>query len=87
MVGSRTFDDHYRYTAEDLKTVQAQARDQQATLILTTQKDWTKIVRTTMPRQTPPLAYLAIALQITTGEELLTALIDRVLNGRIPGPE
>jgi tetraacyldisaccharide 4'-kinase len=87
IVGSRAFDDHYRYTPDDLKAVQDQARDRQAALVLTTQKDWTKIAQSVPLEQTPPLAYLAIDLQIASGEESLTALIDRILGGRIPGPE
>lgn len=87
VAGSRAFDDHYRYTPEDLKAVQDQARDLRAALILTTQKDWTKIPLPTSFGDTPPLAYLAIDLQITAGEESLTALIDRILGGRIPRPE
>jgi tetraacyldisaccharide 4'-kinase len=87
IAGSRTFDDHYRYTADDLKAIQNQARTQRAALVLTTQKDWTKIAQSMPPEQTPPLACLAIDLQITAGKDLLTALIDRVLGGRIPRPE
>ena len=85
VAGSRVFDDHYRYTAEDLKAIQDQAREQQASLVLTTQKDWTKAVRAALPEGPPALAYLAIDLRITAGEEMLTALIDRVLGGTIPG--
>jgi tetraacyldisaccharide 4'-kinase len=87
IAGSRAFDDHYRYTPEDLAAIQNQARALQATLVLTTQKDWTKITQPASLKETPPLAYLAIDLQITAGEESLTALIDRILGGRIPGPE
>lgn len=87
LVGTRAFDDHYRYTPQDLKAVQDQARSLDAALVLTTQKDWTKIEPSELPQQGPPLACLAIDLQITAGEELLTALIDRVLGGRIPRPE
>ena len=87
IVGSRVFDDHYRYTAEDLKTIQEQAQDQQASLVLTTQKDWTKAAKAGTTEKGPALAYLAIDMRFTAGEESLTALIDRVLGGRIPGPE
>ncbi len=83
--GSKTFDDHYRYTAEDLLVIRKQACEQQASLVLTTQKDWTKVVQCALPAGEPPLAYLAIEARITTGEEILTSLIDRVLGGRIPG--
>lgn len=87
VAGSRVFDDHYRYTADDLNAVRSQARKQQASVVLTTQKDWTKIVRSGPPRGDPPLAYLVIDLRITAGEEMLTALIDRVLDGRMACPE
>ncbi len=85
VAGSRVFDDHYHYTAEDLKAIHNQALEQQAALVLTTQKDWTKAVRTAIPEGPPALAYLAIDLRITAGEEMLTALIDRVLSGTMPG--
>lgn len=87
LVGSRVFDDHYRYTAEDLRTIQEQAQDQQASLVLTTQKDWTKAAKAGTMENDPPLAYLAIDMRFTAGEESLTALIDRVLDGRIPASE
>lgn len=87
VVGYRTFDDHYRYTADDLQAVHTQARDLGAALVLTTQKDWTKIVPSAVPQGAPPLAYLAIDLRITVGEESLVALIDRVLEGRMAHPE
>ncbi|HNU29624.1 MAG TPA: tetraacyldisaccharide 4'-kinase [Sedimentisphaerales bacterium] len=85
LAGSAVFDDHHRYTAEDLLAVHTRARQQQASLILTTQKDWTKATQCTLPEGGPPLAYLAIEARIIAGEEMLTALIDRVLSGRIPG--
>ncbi len=84
LAGSRVFDDHHRYTPDDLREVHSQAREQQASLVLTTQKDWTKAVRSSMPEGDPPLAYLAIDLRITAGDEALTSLIDRVLDGRMP---
>ena len=86
VIGSRAFDDHHRYTADDLKAICRQAREQQVTRVLTTQKDWTKAVPAATPEDVPLLAYLAIDLRITAGEELLTALIDRILGGRIPDP-
>jgi tetraacyldisaccharide 4'-kinase len=85
--GSRVFDDHYRYTSADLKTLREQARNEKATLILTTQKDWTKASKAETAADGPTLAYLAIDVRFTTGVESLTALIDRVLDGRIPASE
>ncbi|NLH41411.1 MAG: tetraacyldisaccharide 4'-kinase [Planctomycetes bacterium] len=87
IVGTGVFDDHYRYTTQDMQTIREQARSRKADLALTTQKDWTKITQTEIPGPPPLLAYLAIDLKITAGGESLTALIDRVLGGRIPRPE
>ena len=84
LVGATAYDDHYRYAIADLERICTEAAGQQATLVLTTQKDWTKIARLAGPRGQPPLAYLAVELQITTGADRLTALIDRVLGGTMP---
>ncbi|MEN6576461.1 MAG: tetraacyldisaccharide 4'-kinase [Phycisphaerales bacterium] len=83
--GTKVFDDHHHYTAEDVLAVHNEARRRQAPLVLTTQKDWTKVAQSTLPKGEPLLAYLAIDLRITSGEEMLTALIDRVLGGRMLG--
>jgi tetraacyldisaccharide 4'-kinase len=83
LVGSHAFDDHHRYTAGDLDQVHDLAVRQQAELILTTQKDWTKIARLVVHREPPALAYLTVELRLTAGEPELTALIDRVLAGRM----
>lgn len=83
VAGSMAFDDHHRYTTDDLKAVHSQARERRSALVLTTQKDWSKAISSATPESDPPLAYMVIDLQITAGEELLTTLIDRVLDGRI----
>jgi tetraacyldisaccharide 4'-kinase len=81
--GSQVFDDHYRYTDDDLDQVREHAVERQAGLILTTQKDWTKIEKLRLPPSRPPLAYLAVELQITAGAQVLTALIDQILGDRM----
>jgi tetraacyldisaccharide 4'-kinase len=83
LAGSQVFDDHYRYTDGDLNQIYRQAVERQAALILTTQKDWTKIAKLPIPQGHPPLAYLAVELQITAGAQELTALIDRTLGDRM----
>jgi tetraacyldisaccharide 4'-kinase len=84
LVGSRVYDDHYRYTAGDLDQIRKEAAAKEASLVLTTQKDWTKISRLAGSPDHPPLAYLAVELRITAGAQCLTALIDRVLGGTMP---
>jgi tetraacyldisaccharide 4'-kinase len=87
LVGSRSYDDHYRYAAGDLDEIRQEAATKGASLILTTQKDWTKIARLAGVQSSPPVAYLAVELQITAGVQGLTALIDRVLGSTIAGSQ
>jgi tetraacyldisaccharide 4'-kinase len=80
LAGSTAYDDHYRYAVRDLEHIYHKAARRKASLILTTQKDWTKIAPLASPGE-PPLACLTVELQITAGAEGLTALIDRVVGG------
>ena len=84
LVGSTVFDDHYHYASGDLDRIRAEAVRQKAWLVVTTQKDWTKISRLAGPREDPPLTCLTVELQITAGAERLTALIHRVVGGTMP---
>ncbi len=84
LVGSRVYGDHYPYTAGDLEQVHREAVAQEASLVLTTQKDWTKITRLPGFAGPPALAYLTIESRLTAGGEELIALIDRVLGGTMP---
>jgi tetraacyldisaccharide 4'-kinase len=84
LVGSRRFDDHHAYTRDSVGEVCRQASEYSADYVITTQKDWTKIVRLIPPRNTPPVVYLTIEMEFVTGAEQLTALIDYVLDGRMP---
>ena len=83
LVGSAVYDDHYRYTVDDLERIYRKAARRKASLILTTQKDWTKAAPLASPGE-PSLACLAVELQITAGQPQLTALIDRALGGTMP---
>lgn len=87
VTGSCVFEDHYRYTADDLKAIREQAQNLKTTLILTTQKDWTKAVKAGKMEKEPTMAYLAVDMRLTAGEESIIALIDRALDGRIPPSE
>jgi len=81
LTGSRSFDDHYRYTLDDVAAIREQAGTAEAELILTTQKDWMKIEPLSVAPEGPLLGYLAIELRITAGEAQLKALIDDALAG------
>ncbi len=84
LAGSQAFNDHHAYTSGDLANLCQTAREKGAGLLLTTQKDWTKIAFLSRPEDGPPVAYLAIELQFTSGREVLSALIERTLAGTIP---
>lgn len=85
LAGSQVFNDHHAYTVACLTSISDQAHSCGAELILTTQKDWTKI--TGLSPDSPPLrwAYLAVELRFTPTNDPLTNLIQRTLNGRMAG--
>jgi tetraacyldisaccharide 4'-kinase len=83
LVGSEVYDDHYRYTQRCLADLYARADRLGADLILTTQKDWTKIAGLTAGGKGTPLAYLSIEIQFTAGRNRLTSLIQETLAGKI----
>jgi tetraacyldisaccharide 4'-kinase len=83
LAGSRIYDDHHPYDAGDLERIHAEAARQGAEMVLTTQKDWMRMASLALPPGPPPLACLAVELQIVAGARELIALIDRVLGGRM----
>jgi tetraacyldisaccharide 4'-kinase len=89
LAGSKIYDDHYHYTDACLTEISEQAKELGADLILTTQKDWTKVISNTKfllseSKSPLPFAYLAIEIQFLAGEEKLTALIKDTLASKIP---
>jgi len=83
LVGSHGFDDHYRYTDPCLRQIHEQAKQCGAELVVTTQKDWTKIAILNRPAGEPVFACLTIRLELRQGAAEVTALIERTLAGRI----
>ncbi len=82
LVGSKTYNDHHNYTANDIAQISQQAERLKTDLILTTEKDRTKII---LNSQQMPLAYLAVELKFIAGEDKITRLIEDTLAGKIPG--
>lgn len=83
LIGSKVYNDHYQYTDDCLADIYSQAEHLGADLILTTQKDWTKISRLTPAGKNISLAYLAIEIEFLSGRDQLTALIEETMQGRI----
>jgi len=89
LAGSKVYDDHYHYTNACLAEISEQAEEVGADLILTTQKDWTKVIsyfksQISNFKSPLPFAYLAIEIKFLSGEDKLTALINDTLAGKIP---
>jgi len=88
LVGSRVYDDHHHYTDSCLADIREQAEKAGADLVLTTQKDWTKVISDfRLPifdlESTVSFAYLVIEIGFLAGQDKLTALIQNTLAGRI----
>jgi len=84
IAGSKFYNDHHRYTDACLADIYEQARLAEADMILTTQKDWTKIKRLKLDKKDIQFAYLAIEIKFLAGEDKLRCLIKDTLAGRIP---
>jgi tetraacyldisaccharide 4'-kinase len=83
LVGSKAYNDHHIYTDENIKDIYEQALYLGAQLVLTTQKDWTKISPMNLPTAEIPFAYLAMEIKFTDGQDKLKQLIDTTLTGKI----
>ncbi|MBN2136749.1 MAG: tetraacyldisaccharide 4'-kinase [Sedimentisphaerales bacterium] len=84
VVGSKAFDDHHYYTDDCLAEISTQAEHCRADLVLTTQKDWTKIAPLLSGRKDPEFAFLAIEMRFLNGQAQLRSLIEQALGDRIP---
>lgn len=84
VVGSKVYNDHHHYTDSCLAGIYEQATYLKADLILTTQKDCTKITRLAPVQKDIPLAYIGIEIKFLAGEDKLRGLIEKTLAGKIP---
>ena len=83
IIGSKVYNDHHQYTQSNLADIYTQARLAGAELILTTQKDWTKIKPLKPDKKEILLAYLAVEIKFIAGLDGLTCLIKDTLAGKI----
>jgi tetraacyldisaccharide 4'-kinase len=88
LVGSKAYNDHYHYTDACLTGISERAKELGADLILTTQKDWTKVISNSefliSESKSPlPIAYLAIEIKFIAGEDKLITLIKDTLASKI----
>ena len=87
LVGSKIYNDHHRYKNNDVTDIYEEARYLNADLILTTQKDCTKIASPTSAKEDIPLAYLEIELKFIIGEDKLKRLIKDTMACKIMSRE
>ena len=88
LVGSKVYNDHHHYTDNCLADIYEQAEGLKADLILTTQKDWTKIIsnfkfQISDFESSLPFAYIVIEIKFLAGEDKLRGLIEKTLAGKI----
>lgn len=83
VVGNHVFDDHYHCTKADLDNLLEQALQNQAELLLTTEKNYPDIAAITT-HTSLPLGYLTIELAFESGEENVKELIEKALASKIP---
>jgi tetraacyldisaccharide 4'-kinase len=79
LCASRTFRDHHAYTEADVQSLDAQATDANATLMITTEKDWSKLATLAATAQTKiPIGRVEMAIQFRDGDE--QKLIEQILS-------
>jgi tetraacyldisaccharide 4'-kinase len=83
VVGSKIYDDHHKYTAADTAVIRREATQLEAEIILTTEKDYSKIAPTRGNSPGLTLAYLAVKIHFVEGQDRIRQLIERSLAGRI----
>jgi tetraacyldisaccharide 4'-kinase len=88
VVGSKVYNDHHHYTDSCLAGIYEQATYLKAYLVLTTQKDWTKIIsdfrfQISDFQSSLPFAYIGIEIKFLAGEDKLRGLIEKTLAGKI----
>ena len=74
--GREIFNDHHSYTDDDIAEIRQKAAICGAELILTTEKDFGKIVGLIEDAEQISFAYLAVTLEIIAGKDKITQLIE-----------
>jgi len=67
--GHRWFDDHHDYTEADLASLRAEATSKRAELLITTEKDWAKIVRLPSSQAAPEIWRIDMSIKFLDGAD------------------
>jgi tetraacyldisaccharide 4'-kinase len=84
IAGSKVYNDHYNYTADDAEEIFRDAAKSGAEIILTTEKDFKKVLQPVSGVNSLVLAYLAVRMQFVEGQDRIRELIERSFAGKIP---
>lgn len=79
VVGSKVYNDHHDYTAEDMSEIHQEAKELGADLVLSTEKDWVKTALLVMGNFDIVFAYLVLELDFIDGADKIEALVDSVI--------
>lgn len=83
LCGTKIFDDHHVYTPVDLEQIYIEAKAANATVILSTQKDWIKNALLVPDKEGFVFAYLAMELDFLEEIDTITTLIDSLFDNTI----
>jgi tetraacyldisaccharide 4'-kinase len=83
IAGSCVYDDHYHYSKTDIDYIADHAKAKSADLVLTTEKDFNKINAAWLKNTPPEFAYLAVEIELRSGAERITQLIEKTIADKI----
>jgi len=83
VAGSSVYDDHYHYSKADIEQLAASTKATNADLALTTEKDFSKIDPAWFKNLPVDFAYLAVEIELRSGAEQITGLINNAIAGKI----
>lgn len=79
IVGTSVYNDHHRYTTDDIAAIYEDARYKQAEYVITTHKDWIKTALLSVEKFQIPFAALMVELEFVEGQEKIIALVNKAL--------
>lgn len=83
VAGTKIFDDHHTYTAEDMEVIFERAGQCDAEVIVCTRKDWVKSALLAPKKEGFVFAYLAMELDFIEGFDTMKQLLDDLVETKI----
>ncbi|MEN6386684.1 MAG: tetraacyldisaccharide 4'-kinase [Phycisphaerales bacterium] len=79
IVGTKVYNDHHVYTADDIEAIYEDARYKQSDYVLTTHKDWIKTALLSVERFQIPFAAMMVELDFVDGRQNIIDLVNKAL--------